>query len=69
MANKDQCKYQSGIRKMMHMMRLSRLNIYSATYNGTRDMILAERTNYDAIVSIIDYPVHSRDMIRTSATW
>ena len=36
LANKDQSKYQSGIEKMMHMMRWSRPDMYNLThYNAT----------------------------------
>ena len=56
LANKDQSKYQSGIRNMMHMMRLCRLNIYNATHNCARQMMLAGRTHYyNVMVCIMDY--------------
>ena len=52
--NKAQSKYQSGIRKMMHMMRWYRLEVYNATHNCTRHMMLAGRTHYDVMVCIMD---------------
>ena len=54
LANKNQSKYWSGIRKMMHMMRLPRPDIYNATLNCARHMLLAGRTHYDAMVPIMD---------------
>ena len=41
LANKDQSKFWSGIRKMMHMMRWSRMDIYNVTQDCTRHMMLA----------------------------
>ena len=55
LVNKDQSKYQSGIEKMMHMMRWSRPHIYHATCNCTRHMTLVGRTHYDAMILIMDY--------------
>ena len=56
-ANKDQSKYQSIIGNTIHMMRWSRLDIYNATCNCTRCMVLAGKTHYDAMVPIMDYCV------------
>ena len=55
LTNKDQSKYQSGIRKMMHMMRQSRLDVYSATCDCTRHIALAGKTHYNAMICIMDY--------------
>ena len=55
--SKDQSKYWTGIRKMMHMMRWSRLDIYNATCNCTRHITLARRTHYDGMVYKMDYCV------------
>ena len=44
---------------MMHMMRWSRLDIYSVTCNCERHMMLAGRTHRDAMICIIDYCVIS----------
>ena len=57
LANKDQSKYQSRIRKMMHMMRWSRLDKCNRTCNCMRHMMLASRTHYDTMVCIMDYCV------------
>ena len=54
LANKDQSKYWSGIGKMMHKMRWSRLDIYNATHNCARHMMDAGRTNNDTMVHIMD---------------
>ena len=43
--NKDKSKYWSGIRKMMHMMKLSRPDIYNSTQDFTRHIMLAGRTH------------------------
>ena len=56
-ANKNQSKYWSEIRKMIHMMRWSRLDIYNAACDCTRHMILPGRTHYNAMVCIMDYCV------------
>ena len=54
LVNKDQSKYGSGIKKMMHIMRWSRPDIYNATQDCTRHMTLAGRTHYNAMVCIMD---------------
>ena len=59
LANMDQSKYWSGIRKMIHMMRWSRLDIYNVTHNCTKHMMLAGRTHYNAMVHIMDYCVNT----------
>ena len=40
---------------MMHMMRWSRPDIYNATPNCTRHMMLAGRIHYNDMVHIMDY--------------
>ena len=55
LVNKDQSNYKSGIGKMMHMMRLSRPDMYNATQDCARHMMLAGRTHYSALVHIMDY--------------
>ena len=42
---------------MMLMFRWSRLDIYNATCNCARQMALAGRTHYDAMVQKMDYCV------------
>ena len=54
-ANKYQSKYQSGIRKKMHVMRQSRPDIYNATHDYARHMIPAEKTHYDFMMHVMDY--------------
>ena len=44
---------------MMHMMRWSRLGIYNATPDCARPMALAEKTQCDAIICIMDYCVNT----------
>ena len=55
LANMDQSKCRSGIGKMIHMMRWSRLDKYNMTHYCARLMMLAGRTYYDAMVCIMDY--------------
>ena len=55
LANKDQSKYQSGIGKMMNMVRWSRLDIYNVSQDCTRHMMLDCRSHYNAMVCIMDY--------------
>ena len=55
LANKDQSKYQLGIRKLMHRMKWSWPDIYNATKNCARHMMLAGRTHYDAMVPVMNY--------------
>ena len=55
LANKDQSKYQSEMGKMMHIMRWCRMDIYNATCNNSRHMMLPGRTHYNAMVCIMDY--------------
>ena len=57
LANKDQSKYQSGIGKMMHIMRWSRPEIYNAAYDCVRHIMLAGRTHYNAMIHVLDYCV------------
>ena len=57
LANKDQSKCRSGIGKMMHTMRWSRLDIYNVTQDCTRHMTLAGRSQYNAMICIMDYCV------------
>ena len=57
LASKDQSKYLSGIRKMIHIMRWSRPDIYNMTFDCVRNMTLAGRTNYNAIIYKIAYCV------------
>ena len=57
LANKYQSKYQLGIRKMMHMIRWSRLDIYNMTCDCARHMTLAGRPHYNAMICIMDYCV------------
>ena len=54
-SSKKASKYRSGIGKMMHMMRWSRLDIYNMTHDCARHIMLAGRTHYDAMVCIMDY--------------
>ena len=54
LANKDQSKYWSGIRKMMHMMRWSRTDKYNATCTCERHMVHAGKTHYNAMICIMN---------------
>ena len=57
LANKNQSKYCSGIRKMMHMMRWSRPDLYNMTHNCASHMILVGWTHHDAMIHVMDYSV------------
>ena len=39
---------------MMHMMRLSWLDMYNATHNCARDMMLGGKTHYNVMICIMD---------------
>ena len=39
----------------MHMMRWSRLDIYNATHDGARYIMLAGKTHYDDMICIMEY--------------
>ena len=55
LANKEQSNYWSGTRKMMHMMRWSRLDMNNTTHDYTRHIVLAGSTHYNAMVCKMDY--------------
>ena len=57
LVNKDQSKHETGMGKLMHMMRWLRPNIYNVTHNYARHMTLAGKIHYNAMICAMDYCV------------
>ena len=50
-----QAKYRSGVGKMMHMMRWSRLETYNSVRDCARHMKIAGEDHYEAMIRLMDY--------------
>ena len=57
--SKRQSKYQSGVGKLLHMMRWSRPEIYNATRELAKHMTCANEGHYQAMLRVMAYCVHT----------